>query len=512
VSRRSRARRAAKRKRRIQYRLRDRRWPDQPEPVLTASNIHYDVADRTRAFGVGGIGAIHLLVRRTGLAEAIDERLDLLKVHVPYHESDHVVNVASNILCGGTCLEHIELWRNDEVYLDGLGASRIPDPTTAGDFCRRFEAADVEGLMEAINGTRLGVWKQQEAAFFKEAILDADGVMVTTTGECKEGMEINHKGQWGYHPLVVSLANTGEPLYVVNRSGNRPSHEGAAERFDQGIALCREAGFESILLRGDTDFSQTAHLDGWDAQGVWFIFGLDAMPNLVEIAEHLPETRWQELERPPAYAVKTEPRRRPVNVKDQIVEAREFTNIRLMGEQVAAFAYSPTVCQQTYRVVVVRKVLSVEKGQRRLFDDVRYFFYITNDGRKSAAEVVLSANGRCNQENLLAQLLGGAPALRAPVDTLLSNWAYMVMASLAWTLKAWLALCMPERGRWGERYRQEKRTVLRMEFKTFLNALLRVPCQIVRTGRRIVYRLLSWNPWQAALLRVADALRQPMRC
>ena len=508
----SRQRKAAKRKRRIRQRLRQRRWTDQPEPMLTASNMCYDVADRTRALGVGGIGAIHLLVRRLGLIDTINERLDLLKFHVPYHESDHVLTIAYNALCGGTCLDHIELWRNDEVYLDALGAQRIPDPTTAGDFCRRFETADVEALMDTINAARIRVWQQQGEAFFKEAILDADGVMVTTTGECKEGMEVSYKGQWGYQVLVVSLANTGEPLYVVNRSGNRPSQEGAAARFDQAIALCREGGFVSILLRGDTDFSQTAYLDGWDAQGVRFIFGLDAMPNLVEIAQNLPESDWDRLDRPAPYEVQTEPRRRRENVKEQIVVAREFTNIRLEGEQVAEFAYSPTACEQSYRVVVVRKNLSVEKGQQRLFDEIRYFFYITNERTPSVSAIVLGANGRCNQENLLAQLLNGAMALRAPLDTLLSNWAYMVMTSLAWTLKAWLALSLPEQGRWSEKYRQQKGTVRRMEFKTFVNALMRVPCQIIRTGRRIVYRLLSWNPWQEVLLRAADAFRQPLRC
>jgi len=88
----------------------------------------------------------------------------------------------------------------------------------------------------------------------------------------------------------------------------------------------------------------------------------------------------------------------------------------------------------------------------------------------------------------------------------------MVMASLAWTLKAWFALLLPEGGRWAEKYIREKQAVLRMEFKTFLNAFMRVPCQIARTGRRIVYRLLSWNPWQAVFLRAVDSLRRPLRC
>ena len=97
-----------------------------------------------------------------------------------------------------------------------------------------------------------------------------------------------------------------------------------------------------------------------------------------------------------------------------------------------------------------------------------------------------------------------------PVDNLVSNWAYMVMASLAWTLKAWLALSLPETGRWAARHQAQKQAVLKMEFKRFLNAFLRVPCQVVRTGRRVVYRLLAWNPWQDVFLRAVDALRNPM--
>jgi hypothetical protein len=480
--------------------------------MFTARNIHYELADKARGLGAGGIGAIHLLVRRVGLAEAIDERLHVLKVHLPYHESDHVLNIAYNLLCNGTCLDHIELRRNDEVYLDALGAQRIPDPTTAGDFCRRFSEPQIQTLMNLINGVRLKVWRQQPDGFFEEAILDVDGTLVPTTGECKEGMDISYQGEWGYHPLVVSLANTGEPLFVVNRSGNRPSHEGAAWYLDRAARLCGQAGFRQILFRGDTDFTQTHRLDGWDQAGHRFIFGIDAMTNLVEIAENLPKPAWNRLNRPVKYEVKTEPRRQPENVKEQIVRARGFENIRLESEEVAEFDYRPTACAKDYRVVAVRKNLSIERGDQMLFDDVRYFFYITNDRQRSAAEVVFCANGRCHQENLIEQLKNGARALQAPVDNLLSNWAYMVMASLAWTLKAWFALSLSENGRWAERHSAEKKSVLKMEFRTFLNAFLLVPCQILRKARRIVCRLLAWNPWQHVFLRAVDALSRPLRC
>ena len=507
-----RKRKLSNRRRRIQYRLRERSWEDSVDPMFTASNIHYDLSDRTRGLDCGGLGVLHLLARRTGLVEAIDRRLQLLKFHLPYHESDHVLNIAYNIATGGTCLEHLELRRNDEVYLDALGAQRIPDPTTAGDFCRRFERYDVHELMEAINQVRLKVWRQQPSEFFAEAFIDADGTLAETGGACKEGMSLAYDGTWGYHPLVVSLANTAEPLYLVNRSGNRPSHENAHHYLDRAVDLCRRAGFRQVLLRGDTDFSQTRHLDRWHAGGVRFLFGMDASANLVEMAESLPQTAWKPLQRKAKYEVKTQPRRRPDKVKERIVVEKEYDNIKLLSEQVAEFDYQPTACREFYTIIVVRKNLSVEKGEQVLFDDVRHFFYITNDPTTAADQLVQRANGRCNQENLIEQLKNGVHAMNMPTGDLVSNWAYMVMASLAWTLKAWFALLLPERGRWGEKYKREKDTVLRMEFRTFLNAFVRVPCQVIRSGRRLWYRLLSWNPWQHVLLRASDTLRHPLRC
>jgi hypothetical protein len=482
------------------------------QPVMTATNIHYEIADRTRATPAGGIAAMHLLVQKLELDKALNHYLQLLKFHLPYHESDHVLNIAYNLLAGGTCLDHLELRRSDEAYLDALGACRIPDPTTAGDFCRRFDAADIFLLQEILNETRLKVWRQQPASFFEEAVIEADGTMVETDGECKQGIEINYKGQWGYHPLLVSLANTGEPLYVVNRPGNRPSHEHAAVYFDQSIALCRRAGFRKITLRGDTDFTQTARLDRWDGDGVRFIFGIDAMPNLYAIVENLPEDAWKPLVRRQKPAAKTRPRQRPENVKQQIVERREFEDIRLMAEYVAEFAYRPTLCEKTYRVVVVWKDLEVHRGQRKLFDKTRCFFYITNDRQAPVEEIVFEANDRCDQENLIEQHKNGVRSLTAPLDNLMSNWAYMVMAALAWSLKAWAALLLPAGGRWKKKHEEERRKLLRMDFATFRSALIQVPAQIIRGGRRILCRLLAWNPWQHVFFRLLDQLRRPLRC
>jgi DDE family transposase len=502
-------RKLADRKRRIARRLDKTNLGDCSQPMFSARNIHYEIADRSRGISHGGIGLIHVLARQLGLIDAIDQRLHLLKIHLPYHESDHVLNLAYNALCDGTCLQDLELRRNDEVFLDALGTRRIPDPTTAGDFCRRFSAADVQTLQDVFDDIRIKVWAKQPAAFFEQATIDMDGTLVPTTGECKRGMDIAYDGTWGYHPLVLSLANTHEVLSVVNRSGNRPSHEGAAEQVDKALDVCFRGGFRSVLLRGDTDFSQTEHLDRWNSSGrVTFVFGYDSTPNLKNLADALPASSWRKLERPPRYTVQTTPRQRPDKVKEQIVVARQFENQRLQSEEVAEFDYRPTACKNTYRMVVVRKNISVEKGEQVLFADIRYFFYLANDWGPEANEIVFEGNKRCNQENLLAQLQGSVRALTAPVDNLESNWAYMVMTALAWNLKAWWALTLPEEpGRWQAKYQADKLWVLGIEFKTFVNAFVRQACQIVRTGRKLVYRLLAWNPYQPIFFRLVSVLR-----
>ena len=454
---------------------------------------------------------IHQMVKQLKLDDAINRRVNVFKIYLPYSESDHVLNIAYNLLAGGTRLEHLELRRNDEVYLNALGAQRIPDPTTAGDFCRRFEPQQVVALMETINETRIKVWQQQPSSFFEEAVIDGDGTMVETYGECKMGMDINYKGQWGYHPLIISLANTKEPLFIVNRSGNRPSHENAAFFFDRSVSLCRKAGFRRITLRGDTDFSQTEHLDRWDEEDVGFVFGIDAMPNLYDIVESLPKTRgsvWSVL-------LATKSRQRHGNgprTSRNRLSSSGNSRISAWWPSMWQSLLTARGLQKDYRVIVVWKDLEVSKGQTKLFDDSKCFFYITNDWTSTPEEIVFRANDRCDQENLIEQHKNGVHALIAPLDNQTSNWAYMVMASLAWSLKAWSALLVPVHGRWKEKHELEKKTLLKMDFVTFRNAMIAIPAQIIRTAGKIIYRFLAWNPWQPVFFRLVEQLRKPMRC
>jgi hypothetical protein len=465
------------------------------------------LAERTQAIACGGIGVVHQMVNALGLAKAIDAKLGLLKQPRPYHESDHVLNIAYNLLCGGEVLNDIEWRRNDAAFLDALGARAIPDPTTAGDFCRRFDETACWRLMDAINDIRVAVWQRQAPSFTQTtARIDADGSVVPTGGECKQGMDLSFKGIWGYHPLLVSLANTQEPLFIVNRSGNRPSHEGAPAVLDQAIALCRRGGFTDILLRGDTDFTMTEHLDRWAEDGVRFVFGYDANPSFVARAKNLQDEDFSELQRRATEVFDKQRRAKQPRVKEEIVRARKYKNLRLGGEDVAEFEHRPSRAKKFYRIVVLRKLIHEEYGQLCLETNYRYFFYVTNDRSLTAQQVVAEANGRCNQENLIAQHKSGVRALHAPVNNLAANWAYMIIASLAWTLKAWFALMLPGSSRHREQHARQRETLLRMEFRSFLHQIILVPTQVLKTGRRIVLRVLAWRPQLDVVFRLAESL------
>ena len=481
--------------------------------MIRPGTTKLQLAEKQQAVHCGGLALINPLIKVTELRKHINQAVSVFKLHLPYDEADHVLNIAMNLLAGGKCLEHLEDRRNDEAYLDALGAERIPDPTTAGDFCRRFSGVQLIHFFHGINQARQIVWKQQEESFFDQATIEADGTMVETTGEKKHGIGINHKGQWGYHPLVITLAETQELLYLANRSGNRPSSEHAHFYFDLAIAQCKKAGFRKILLRGDTDFSCSGHLDRWDEDGVDFILGFDANRTLVKKAEELPQSAWKPLSRETQQS--GSPRAKRENIKEQIVVANEYENQRLRAESYAEFPYRPQACGKTYRMIVVRKEIDVTSGQMYLFDKERYFFYITNEPAEEVTprEVIRGGNKRCDQENTISQLKA-CGALAAPLDNLESNWAYMAFASLAWTLKLWSGMLVRVKGNPGQRRvrRATRHRVIRMEFATFLNSLMLVPAHVIRSSRQTTFRLLTYRPSIDLLFTLHDHVRLPMRC
>lgn len=477
------------------------------EGMEFAGNPRLELAERTRAMPYGGIGPMLKLARDVGLVAKLDDELDVIQRPHPYTDADHVLNIAFNILCGGRVLDDIEVRRNDVVFLDALGARSIPDPTTAGDYCRRFDAEAVLRLMMIVNDIRVDMWRRQGSDFLDEtARIDADGSLVPTDGECKQGMDVTYKGVWGYHPLVVSLANTQEPLWILNRGGSRPSHENAVHLLDESVRLVRRAGFKDVLLRGDTDFSQTEHLDRWDTDRVRFVFGYDASKGLVQHADAIDESEYRRLEREADHVFAGQRRAKQPRVKEEIVRERGFKNLILSHEDVAEFDYQPTKATKSYRMIALRKSIDEERGQLWIDTHTRYFFYITNDREMSAEQVVREANDRCNQERLIEQLKSGVRALHAPLNTSNANWAYMVIASLAWTLKAWFAMRLPVAARWRDRHLAQRDRILRMEFRTFVQTLMWIPVQVLHTGRRLVCRVLAWRPELPILFRLDRAL------
>lgn len=427
--------RLQQRKRRLLNRIDKSHIPS--TPAIDTPTLELQLADRTQAISAGGLCPILQMIKTLDLRHHINSCIPIFKVYAPYDEADHVLNIALNLLAGGTCLDHLEIRRTDEAYLNALGAQRIPDPTTAGDFCRRFDEMKILMLMQAINKSRLQVWTQQPAEFFERAIIEADGTMVETSGQRKEGIGMNYKKQWGYHPLVVTLANTQEVLYIHNRSGSRPSHENSGFFFDRSIELCRGAGFKEILLRGDTDFALTTEFD-----------------------------------------------------------------------------YQPGACDRTYRMVAVRKLIETARAGERLFEEYVYFFYITNESkaRCSSRQVVFNSNERCDQENTISQLHASG-ALAAPLDNLTSNGAYMAIASLAWSLKCWSGLMIRPEGtaKQKEKQYETRNRLLRMEFQTFLQTVIQIPAQIVRTSRKLIYRLLTFRSSAEIVFLLFEHTRRPLR-
>jgi hypothetical protein len=295
---------------------------------------------------------------------------------------------------------------------------------------------------------------------------------------------------------VVTLANTQEVLYTKNRPGNRPSHDDSQTYMDAAVALVRGGGFERARLRGDTDFALTSHFDRWTGEGVEFVFGIDAHQSFKAKAAEIPEKAWKRLERQPLQrrGGRIEMRTRPTNVKDKVIRERGFKTITTEREHIAEITYRPGKSDRDYRMIVVRKTIRVTAGQLRLEDEVRYFFYVTNvpPAELSSRNVVFQANARCNQENVIEQLKNGVRAMRMPSSTSAANWAYLVIVSLAWNLKAWLAILAPPS--------EQTREIRRMEFRRFLNSVMLIPTQVIKTGRKVVLRLLAWTPFAETLL------------
>ena len=471
----------------IEERLDPTWYPETDGPMLSSESVRYELSARSQAIVWGGLGLVRQLVKRLGVGKTLDARVEVLKRHFPYHESDHILNLIYNLISGGSTLEDLEPRRRDPAYLDALGARRIPDPTTAGDFLRRFGKEQIEALLEANLeiGKKAWKWKRGKG----RATIDVDGTISEVSGDCREGADLAYDGKWGYGPLLVSLANSSEVLWVENRSASRPSHEGAPAALERCAKACLARGFDSVLLRGDTDFTSTAYLDTWDQKGYRFVFGMMAHEKVRNLANGLDKGVFKPLTRPDRRP--TGRRSRPKNQRQLVISAKGYRNLELEEEHVADIEYQPRKCRQRYRLVILRKTIKVIQGQQLLEPEIRYFFYLSNlpKASYSASAIIAESNQRCDQENLISQLKSQIHAMKMPTKSFLGNWAYLVIGSLAWNLKAWLALSVPKKLR---------PYFARCDFHSFYRDIILLPAQILRSGRRTIFRLLGYKatvPW-----------------
>jgi len=296
-------------------------------------------------------------------------------------------------------------------------------------------------------------------------------------GHQKEGADFTYKGGFGYHPLVISLAGTGECLRLVNRPGNVPSAEGAAAHLDQ-LAPHLGSRFKRVLVRGDSAFARQDIFDVCDEHGWSFAMVSPAQPNFVGLAESLPECSWKPFRANAACPVAASRRRkRGVNRRRRMARRRGKRDLKLERQWIAELDYRPARSARTYRLVVRRQRIE-ESQQGELFELWRYRYVIANLPKSVTTEQVLRETyRRCDQENVIEQLQGGIAAMRMPTGGLLANHAFLVCARLAHNLKAWLALlALPAE-------------VVRWEWKRFRKAFVYVAARVISTARSLVVRL-----------------------
>ncbi len=455
--------------------------------------IEADRRGKTTAYG--GLALAHKLVSYLGLAKAIDTELVLLKLHLPYSESDHVLTHAYNMFVGGECIEDIASLQNSKAFRTLVGACRVPDPTTAGDFLRRFTTHDLGVLDGVLDEVRSRVWQRLPRGRRRLATVDLDSTIKPVYGECKMGAAFSYKKTWSYHPLLISLAETNEPLRLINRSGNAGSAEGVEEALDPVLGRLKES-FKKVLVRGDSAFYRRELIELCVAQGADFALVMKASAGLVTAAEALPEVSWrpfvsrqEELRRDESLRC----RRRRLRLRRLKAKRRGYRTLSTTAEWVTEMRYRPTGMKQDFRVVIKRQLIREER-QLQMFERYEYRFLITSLEDRSAADVVKVAYGRCAQENTIEQLKNGIAAMRMPTGELVANGAFMTAAAIAWSLKSWLTLlALPVEA-------------LGWEWKRFRQSFVHVAAKITRQARQVVARLASSHRFTTQILAASERL------
>ena len=460
-------------------------WPKDERPVIRNRQVRVQIQERGEITPYGGLSLAHDLAMRLGIDRDINHSMELLRLHLPYFNSDHLLTHVYNQYVGGSCIEDIAHLQHSDAIKHLTGACRIPDPSTAGDFLRRFNRSNLRAFQQVIDRAREKVWRQMPNSRKRVATIDMDSTIKPVYGECKQGADFSYTGKWSYHPLLLTLAETRELLRTLNRSGYAVSADGATAALKEVLPMVKRH-FGKVYVRGDSAFYQKAIIAQCVRNHVGFALVMDSYANLIAMAENLPESAWKPFSAHAAQkAARTDPRRKTRRKRERVrrrkAQERGYKTLATTDQWAAEFNYTlrPALDEfglvgSTFRVVVKRQLVETSQGQELLYTDYVYRFIITNIPRSEmdAGEVLRFAYGRCDQENIIEQAKNGIAALRMPTGELLANAAFLMAGQLAWCLRAWLSLlALPrETSRW--------------EWKWFRQAFVYVAARITQGAHR----------------------------
>lgn len=470
--------------------------------------LHSEVDERSEVTPYGGLLLFEELLRRFGLAKLIDEHVHVFKLHAPYHESDHVLAQAMNLFVGGSCLEDMAELQHSEAVRRLVGAVRLPDPTTAGDFLRRFcDGPALSGLRHAHDEAQRRVWRTlaQKGGRRKRkrelGVVDLDGHVKTLYGVQKEGADF-YKGTWCYQPLVATLAGAGECLALRNQPGAVRASSGAPAMLDDLLPRMKDH-FRDTLVRADSDFDRKDVREACERAGAFFAFVGREFTNRPRIAENIQGSQWKPF-RTRAHRDKKEAAKRPgfrkrrkcKSLRKKKAKQRDFKEKRLVRQWVAEVPWTPPGSSETYRLVIRRQLIENHEGQQHLFDEYRYRYVVTNlPASISTARVIDLTYERCDQENIIAELKNGIAAWRMPVAEFDGNSAWLEIARLAWNIGKWIAqLVLPEE-------------VVRWEWKRFRQAWIYLAAHVTQCSRQIRIRLSGSHRFAQDLICAHQKLR-----
>jgi hypothetical protein len=472
-------------------------WPETEGRVMRHPLLHLESDPRGEITHYGGLVLAQQFVRRFCVAQRLDGALRLFKRHAPYHESDHVLALAYTLYADGRCLEDQAVLQGSEAVRRLVGACRIPDPTTAGDFLRRFKTAqDVEPLSGVIEDIEEAVWsklsrkvraRRKKREF---ALVDLDGHVKALYGVQKEGADFGYDGRWSYQPLVVSLGGTGECLKVIHQPGSAHSSDAAAKAVKEVLPRVKRH-FRNAIVRGDTDFDRSDVFKAVMDERAYFAIGGRLYAKRAALVEAIAEQNWKSFVPRADREERGEPSRhgRTANWRRQKAAERGYRTLRTVEQWVSEIDYQPHGLDSPYRMIVRRVLIEETDGQGALFKHFRYRLVLTNLPRSYTPRQIIDLTyQRCDQENVIAQFGQGIAGWRMPVAEFMGNSAWLEIARLAWNLGKWIAqIALPSE-------------VVRWEWKRFRRHFVYIAAKVLKTGRRLVVRLAGSHRFLPDLL------------